>query len=269
MKAIKKIMEFFKKNEVNKPKSKKDANLNYNSTMYFQLSLVITIITVALIINGTYGTEKRVIAQPIFEDYTEVWLGDIIIEKPIEEIVEEVKPEKPIKKVNPEKIKVVETTVETDVEIETDPDPEVVYTDKPVVAVPQPSPEPAPTPVDNSVYNILGVERVPVFPGCEKLTDNGQRRDCMSSEIGRLVSRRFNTEIASELGLRGNQRIYVSFVIDRKGELTQLQVRAPHPRLEKEAERVVKMIPKMMPGIQNNKEVDVMFNLPIMFNVVN
>lgn len=267
MKAILKIMEFFKKNEINRPKGKKDANLNYNSTIYFQLSLVISIVTVALIINATYGTERQVIAMPEFEDYTEVWLGDIFIEKQFEEPVEEVKPEEPVKKVKPEKIKIVENTVETSTAIETNPQPDVVYTEKPVVVVPKPDPEPAP--VENTIYNVMGVERVPVFPGCEKLTDNNQRRDCMSSEMGRFINRRFNTDIAGEIGLKGSQRIYVTFVIDKKGELTQLQVRAPHPRLEREAERVVKMIPKMLPGIQNNKEVDVMFTLPILFNVVN
>jgi protein TonB len=267
MKAIQKITEFFKKNKVDGPKTKKDANLNYNPTLYFQFSLVVTIIAVALIINGTYGVEKKVYANPFPDDYTEVWMGEVVIEKPEEVPVEEIKPEKPIKKVNPNIILITDKKVETETEIDTDPDPKIIQTDKPVVFVPQPDPEPAP--VENTVYSLIGVERVPVFPGCEMLTDNNQRRECMSTEIGKLIYRRFNTELAGELGLTGNQRIYVSFVIDKKGELSQLQVRAPHPRLEREAERVVKMIPKMMPGIQNNREVEVRFTLPIVFNVVN
>lgn len=269
MKAIQKMMAFFSKNKVDRPKSKKDANLNYNPTLYFQFSLVISIIAVALVINGTYGTERQVIASPLFDDYTEVWMGEVVIEKPEEVPVEEIQPEKPVKKVNPDKIIITDKKVEIETEIDTDPEPEIIHTDKPVVFVPQPDPEPAPAPVDNTVYTLIGVERVPVFPGCEMLTDNNQRRECMSTEIGKLIYRRFNTELASELGLAGNQRIYVSFVINKKGELDELQVRAPHPRLEREAERVVKLIPKMMPGIQNNKEVDVRFNLPIVFNVVN
>ncbi len=267
MKAIQKMMAFFSKNKVDGPKTKKDANLNYNSTLFFQLSLVISIITVALIINGTYGAERQMIACPIIDDYTEEWLGDVIVIKPEEIPVEEIQPEKPVKKVNPDKIIITEKNVETDAVIDTDPEPEIIHTDKPVVFVPQPDPEPAP--VDNTVYTLIGVERVPVFPGCEMLTDNNQRRECMSAEIGKLILRRFNTELAGELGLTGNQRIYVSFIINKKGELGELQVRAPHPRLEREAERVVKLIPKMMPGIQNNREVDVRFNLPIVFNVVN
>jgi protein TonB len=267
MKAIQKMAEFFTKNKAIRSNTKKDANLNYNATLYFQFSLVITIIIVALVINGTYGVAKPDYANPFPEDYTEVWMGEVVVEKPEEVPVEETKPEIPIKKVNPNIILITDKKIETETEIETDPEPEVIYSDNPVVVVAPPV-TPIP-PIDNTVYSFIGVERVPVFPGCEMLTDNNQRRECMSSEIGKLINRRFDTEIANQLGLNGNQRIYVSFVIDRKGELSQLQVRAPHPRLEREAERVVKMIPKMMPGIQNNREVDVRFTLPIVFNGVN
>jgi len=267
MKAIQKMMAFFGKNKANKTNTKKDANLNYNATLYFQFSLVITIIIVALVINGTYGVAKPDYATPFSEDYTEVWMSDFIIEKPEEIPVEEIKPEVPLKKVNPNIILITDKKIENETKIETEPEPEVIHTDKPVVIVPPPAPPVEPE--DNTVYSLIGVERVPVFPGCEMLTDNNQRRECMSSEIGKLIYRRFNTELAGELGLSGNQRIYVSFVINKKGELSQLQVRAPHPRLEREAERVVKMIPKMMPGIQNNREVEVRFTLPIVFNVVN
>jgi periplasmic protein TonB len=265
MKAIQKMTAFFSKNKVDRPKSKKDANLKYNSTLYFQFSLVISIIAVALVINGTYGVTKPDYSNPFPDDYTEVWLGDVVIIEPEKPPVEEVKPEKP-KKVNPVKVNIVETPTANEADIETDPEPDVVHTDNPVVAVTPPT---TPAPPDDNIYSLIGVERVPVFPGCEMLTDNSKRRDCMSAEIGKIINRRFNKELAGELGLTGNQRIYVSFVIDKKGELGQLQVRAPHPRLEREAERVVKMIPKMMPGLQNNREVDVMFTLPIIFNVVN
>lgn len=264
MRVISKIMEFFSKNKVNRTKNKKDANLNYNTTLFFQISLITSIIIVALVINATFGVQLEQAKAPVPVDHEEIWMGEFVIIEPKPEI--EIKPEKPIKKTIPDVVIITDKPVSDQAAIDTEPDPEVVNTDTPVVFVPNPTPTP---PVDNTVYSSAGVERVPVFPGCETLTDNNQRRDCMSAEIGKLINRRFDTEIANQLGLTGNQRIYVSFVIDKNGELGKLQVRAPHPRLEREAERVVKMIPKMMPGIQNNREVDVMFTLPIIFNVVN
>ncbi|MEX0995703.1 MAG: energy transducer TonB [Flavobacteriaceae bacterium] len=260
MKTLKKIWSYFEKNNVERPKSKKDANLKYNSTLYFQFSLIISITLVAILINATYGVKTQIIAKPIPEDTIEVWLSDfVIIEPKAEPIVEK----KPIKKVNPDRVRIVDTPISKDLEIDTDPEPIIIQTDAPVNVIPVPKSDP----VDDKTYTFAGVERVPVFPGCESLKDNNQRRDCLSSEIGKLVSKRFNTGLAESLGLNGNQRIYVSFVINKDGQVANIQVSAPHPKLENEAKRVVNMIPKMIPASQNNKEVDVLFNLPIIFNV--
>ena len=43
--------------------------------------------------------------------------------------------------------------------------------------------------------------------------------------------------------------------------------RAPHPRLEQEAARVINMLPKMKPGRQRGKAVIVPYSLPITFQV--
>jgi len=260
MKTIKKILHYFKKNNVIESKGKKDANLKYNATLYFQLSLIISITLVAIIINANYGVKSQIVAKPIPEDTIEVWLNDIVIIEPkAVPIIEE----KPIKKVNPEKIIIVDKLTTIEVGLDTDPEPVVIPVDTPIKTVPQPKT----LPVEEKTYSFMGVERVPVFPGCESLKNNEQRKDCLSSEIGKLVSKRFNTSFAESLGLKGNQRIYVSFVINKNGQVENIQVRAPHPKLENEAKRVINMIPKMIPASQNNKEVDVMFTLPIVFNV--
>jgi protein TonB len=267
MKALKQIISFFINKKENKPKSKKDANIPYNATLYFQTSLIISITITALVINSAFKVNTTEIAGPDYRESEEIVFHEFYIKMPEEPKIEELKPE-PKKIINPVKINLSEEPKVTDKVIETDPEPKIIHTDKPLVPVQPLIPNPAPAP-DNTTYGIMGVERVPVFPGCEALTDNTQRRDCMSTEIGKLINRRFNTELANDLGLKGNQRIYVSFVINKNGQVVNTKVRAPHPRLEKEAERVVKLIPKMMPGLQNNQEVDVMFTLPIVFNVIN
>ena len=65
----------------------------------------------------------------------------------------------------------------------------------------------------------------------------------------------------------GKNKIYVGFRIDKKGFITEIQVRAPHPRLKKEAVRVVKTLPRMTPGKQRGKPVGMKYSLPISFNV--
>ena len=110
------------------------------------------------------------------------------------------------------------------------------------------------------------IENVPVFPGCER-GNNAKKRKCMSEKIAKFVQRKFNTELAGDLGLSGRQRISVIFKIDRSGNVTGVRARAPHPRLEKEAQRVINLLPKMQPGKQRGKAVIVPYSLPIIFQV--
>ena len=110
------------------------------------------------------------------------------------------------------------------------------------------------------------IENVPVFPGCER-GNNEKKRKCMSDKIAKFVQRKFNTDLAGDLGLTGRQRISVIFKIDRSGNVTGVRARAPHPQLEDEAIRVINLLPKMKPGIQLGKTVIVPYSLPIIFEV--
>jgi len=110
------------------------------------------------------------------------------------------------------------------------------------------------------------IENVPVFPGCER-GNNAKKRKCMSEKIAKFVQRKFNTDLAGDLGLTGRQRINVIFKIDKIGNVTGVRARAPHPRLEKEAQRVINLLPKMQPGKQRGKAVIVPYSLPIIFQV--
>ena len=89
----------------------------------------------------------------------------------------------------------------------------------------------------------------------------------MSKEIAKQVNRNFNTELGKELGLVGRQRINVIFKIDKEGNVVDVRSRATNPALEEEAIRVIKTLPKMIPGKHNGKHVNVPYNLPIIFQV--
>lgn len=67
--------------------------------------------------------------------------------------------------------------------------------------------------------------------------------------------------------MTGKQKINVQFTIDKKGHVTNIKTKSPHPQLDKEAVRVINFIPEMTPGKQNNKDVGVIYNLPIVFQV--
>jgi protein TonB len=82
------------------------------------------------------------------------------------------------------------------------------------------------------------------------------------------INKFFDIDLAQTLGLApGKQRISVQFIIDQNGNVVDIISRANHLKLEKEAKRIIKKLPKMIPGKQNNKKVRVKYNLPINFNV--
>ncbi|MGB7785206.1 MAG: M56 family metallopeptidase [Salinimicrobium sp.] len=120
---------------------------------------------------------------------------------------------------------------------------------------------------DNLPIPFAVVEEVPVFPGCEDLETNSERKECMSRRISELVNKNFNTGLGKELGLTGLHRIYVQFQISAEGEVTNLKSRAPNPALGEEAERVVAALPKMEPATHRGEKVAVLYSLPISFMV--
>lgn len=112
------------------------------------------------------------------------------------------------------------------------------------------------------------IENVPVFPGCEKKKGNAAKKKCMQDKVGKLINKRFNSDLASDLGLpSGVQKIYTTFKIDKTGKIVSVRARAPHPSLEKEAKRVINLLPKMQPGKQRGKAVIVGYSLPIAFQI--
>lgn len=111
------------------------------------------------------------------------------------------------------------------------------------------------------------IEEVPVFPGCEELTSNNARKECMIGKITDFVSTNFNTDLGKKLGLTGVNRVIVQFKIDKTGNIVDAKARASSPELETEAIRVINSLPQMQPGKQKGKEVGVMYSLPIVFQV--
>lgn len=111
------------------------------------------------------------------------------------------------------------------------------------------------------------IENVPIYPGCEGEKTNDAKKKCMSGKISAFINKKFDTNLASDLGLEGRQRIAVQFKIDKNGKVVDVRARAPHPRLEKEALNVVSSLPDMTPGKQRGKPVGVLYSLPIVFDI--
>lgn len=111
------------------------------------------------------------------------------------------------------------------------------------------------------------IENVPTYSECEELAINADKKKCTSQAIAKFVNKKFNTKLATQLGLEGRQRISVMFKIDKQGKVSDIRARAPHPELEKEAKRVISALPQFVPGTQKGEPVVVPYSLPILFQV--
>ena len=116
------------------------------------------------------------------------------------------------------------------------------------IAVAAPPPPPAPKPeVATKVFDV--VEEMPSFPGGQ-----GALMQYLASNIKYPV-------VAQD-------RVIVSFVVERDGSISDVKVaRSVDPSLDREAQRVVKSMPRWSPGKQNGSTVRVKYTVPVVFRL--
>ncbi len=238
------------------PKKNPKADLTKRSMLFFQIGMIVMLFLAWQAIEWKTYDKSNI-------DTGMVDVGDELDEEiPITQQITPPPPPPPPPPA-PEVIEVVEDEEEVEETIiestETDSEAEIVEIEEIEEAVEE---EIADVP-------FAVIENVPIYPGCENEKGNAARKKCMSEKVQKYVQRKFDTDLAGDLGLEGRQRIAVQFKIDRNGNVVNVRARAPHPRLEQEAVEVVSSLPKMTPGQQRGKPVGVLYSLPILFQVEN
>ncbi len=100
------------------------------------------------------------------------------------------------------------------------------------------------------------VEQMPKFPGGD-------------SELMKFIGNNLKyPTIDAENGIQG--RVVLRFVVGKDGNVSDVTIlRSLSPSSDKEAVRVVKSMPKWVPGMQNGRNVPVYFTLPVLFRLQN
>lgn len=125
----------------------------------------------------------------------------------------------------------------------------VVREHKEEVIVEEKKPEPV---EDNRVFDV--VEQKPQFPGGE------------AALLKYVADHIHYPAMAQENNVQG--RVVVQFVVTKTGSVGEVKVvRGKDPDLDKEAVRVVKSLPKFVPGKMNGHAVNVWYTLPIQFKL--
>ena len=109
-------------------------------------------------------------------------------------------------------------------------------------------------PVEKKEEIFKSVEQMPQFPGGE-------------AALMKYLSSHINyPPMAAENNVQG--RVVVQFVVDKTGKVGEVKVvRSVDKDLDKEAIRVVKLLPKFTPGRQNGQPVRVWYTLPVQFKL--
>ncbi|MDH3321629.1 MAG: energy transducer TonB [Flavobacteriaceae bacterium] len=239
-------------------KKYKKARLSPYSKTFFQLGLVLALLTIYL------ALEWKSVDRTINEFNQVIFEPEEILDIPITERIIEIKPPPPPPA--PEKIEIVadkEEIIETVLEsTETDQSEEIIVEELDQIE------EIIEEEVVEKDIPFAIIEEPPVYPGCKGSKE--QKKKCLQDKISAHVNKNFKTELAQDLGLApGKKKVYVQFRIDKNGDIINVQARGPHKRLEKEAMRVIELLPQMTPGKQRTKPVRVSYTLPITLVVLN
>lgn len=107
-------------------------------------------------------------------------------------------------------------------------------------------------------------EQMPIFPGCEG-GDSAEVQMCTIQAMMRHAFENFKyPAVAREHGLTG--KVYISFVINTKGEVVNIKVlKGVHRVLDQACIDAVKSFPIMTPGYQLGEKVNVAYTIP--FNI--
>ncbi len=232
------------------------ADLNRDSGLFFVIGLTIVLFTTWMVLeHKTYDEEEQLVQIRNVSD-------DLNEDVPITEKLNTPPPPPPPSA--PEIIEVIEDAAEIEETIIESTE----INQETVIEAPMDVGDVAVEEVEEDITVPFAIiENVPVFPGCENIQGNDERKACFQEKVQKHVLKEFNyPQIAVELGIEG--KVYVQFVIDAQGKITDIRTRGPDSGLEKEAARIIATLPQMKPGMQRGRPVRVPYSIPVNFKLL-
>jgi len=116
------------------------------------------------------------------------------------------------------------------------------------------------------LVNFEDIDIIPLFEESDK--DLKDQHINFNQKMLHHIERHFlYPKLALKLNIEGI--VLVKFVIDKKGNVSQIQAISSDKNkpLQEEAKRIVRLLPKFVPGKHNNENVDVLFSLPMEFKI--
>ncbi len=124
---------------------------------------------------------------------------------------------------------------------------------------------PAATPGPDEVFKM--VDQMPEFPGCEDVLDPQEHKQCTDQKLLQFIYDNIEyPEEAKDAGVEG--MVVVRFVVNKDGSLSDIEVvRDIGAGCGDAVVRVVKQMPRWIPGKQQGQPVRVQYMLPVRFSL--
>ena len=117
--------------------------------------------------------------------------------------------------------------------------------------------------IEKEVIPFTMIDKVPTFPGCPE-----NDKSCFNKKMQQHFQKEFDAELPNSLKLSpGKKRIIMLFKINKEGAIVGIKTKAPHPALQEEAVRIIKLLPIMKPGELDGEKVAVKYILPMRIEV--
>jgi len=111
------------------------------------------------------------------------------------------------------------------------------------------------------------LDKTPEFQVSSKYKVEGERKKAFNTGLRKFILHNFDTEKVQKNTEPGSHRIDSQFTIDKYGEIRNVKVHASNQVSENETKRVINSLPTMIPGERDGEAVNVIYGIPIRFNV--
>ena len=120
---------------------------------------------------------------------------------------------------------------------------------------------------ESKIIDFKEIENPPLAPDCKSKWNVEKQKECTNKFIQRHVMRKFNTDLAGDVGLTGRIKIMIEFIIDTKGKPVNINATGGPEIMNQNAIDVIGLLPNLKPGIKDGEPINVSYKMPLIFQI--
>jgi len=122
---------------------------------------------------------------------------------------------------------------------------------------------------EKNIIPFAEVDQPPLATDCKSKWKIEKQRKCTADYVRRHIRRYFNIDLATQLGIQGIVEINISFIIDKNGEVININATGGPEKLNIHAIEVVSKLEKFEPAKKDGKTINVSYKMPLAFSAHN